>query len=109
MGRAERRKAERQARIEERKGKILIAPSDLAAIKKDIIYDVNSFKTEALMTCFALALHNKFGFGQTRIARALEEVDRMMGDILEDKATIDDYIKELEKKTGIGVQCMDEE
>ena len=107
MGRAERRKAERRSRIEERKGKILITPSDLADIKKEIVHDANTFKTEALMTCFALALHNKFGFGQTRIARALEEVDRMMGDILLDKATIDDYIKELEVKTGIGVECED--
>lgn len=107
MGRAERRKRERYERIEERKGKILLSPKDLNDIKKEIASDATKFKTEWLMTCFALALNRKFGFGPTRIARALREIDNMMLDILEDKHTIDDFIQELETKTGIEVKCDD--
>lgn len=101
MGRAERRRAERQARIEERKGKILITPSDLAAIKREIMEDVKVAKTDVMFTCFALALNRVHNFGYKRIARVIGEVDEMMGEILEGTKTVDDFYKELEEKTGV--------
>ena len=109
MGRAERRRAERRERIEERKGKIVLSPKELNDIKREISNDVTKFKTEWLMTCFALALRRKFGFGTERIARALREVDDMMIAIMDDECTIDDYINELENCTGIRVECAERE
>lgn len=80
MGRAERRASERRNRLEDRKGKILISPDEINKMKKDIAYQATGYKTEALMTCFALTMSR-------------------MG--------LDDYKKELEEKTGIIVKCED--
>lgn len=105
MGRAERRRLDRQNRIEERKSKVLVSPKDIRQMKRDIIDDVNNYKTEALMTCFALAEHRLYGFGSKRIIRTLQCIDDFMGDILDGKVTIEDYKKELEEKAGVVVKC----
>lgn len=104
MGRAERRKAERNNRIEDRKSKILMKPEDIAKMKKDIAYEVSGFKTEALMTCFALVLARR-GFDADDIGECIVYINSLMDDILADKATMDDYIRELEDETGIIVRC----
>ena len=104
MGRAERRRAERSNRIEERKGKILMRPEDIAKMKKDISYEVSGFKTEALMTCFALVLARR-GFDADDIGDCIVTINGLMDDILAEQATMDDYIRELEDETGIIVRC----
>lgn len=101
MGRAERRWAERRNRIESRKGKLLIDPTELTEIKKKASHETSRYDTEALMTCFALAEHRLFGFGAKRIMRSLQYINDLMNDILTEKAVMEDYIKELEKETGI--------
>ena len=106
MGRAERRLNERCNRIEERKNKILISREDLSKMKRDITYRAAGFNTEALMTCFALAMA-RLGFDADRIGECLGYIDGLMTDILNDTATMDDYIKELEDETGLIVQCKD--
>lgn len=105
MGRAEKRKAERQERIENRKGKILITPEELNRIKQDITYRASGFSTEALMTCFALANRRLYKHGAGRIIKSLQYIDQLMDDILKDKVTIEDYKKELEDETGVVVEC----
>lgn len=107
MGRAERRKYERNARIDDRKRKILMRPEDISKMKKDIAYEVSGFKTEALMTCFALALARQ-GFDADHIGECIVYINSLMDDILADRATMDDYIRELEDDTGIVVRCSDE-
>lgn len=107
MGRAERRRAERTNRIEGRKGKILVSREELNKMKRDITHDAAGYNTEALMTCFALALYRVHGFKQKRIAKTLEYIDGLMTDILTDKATMEDYIKELEDETCVIVKCED--
>lgn len=104
MGRAERRRAERRARIEDRKDSVLISKSRLADSKKKLIDEANRYSTEYLMTCFALTLRREFGFGSKRIFRALESVDSMMGEIIADRKTMDDYIEELKEETGIVIR-----
>ena len=105
MGRAEQRKLERRNRIENRKGKIMLSPHDITEMKRNIFDDIDNFKTEALMTCFALAEHRLYGYGPKRIMRSLQYIDDLMGDILNDKATIDDYKRELEEEAGVAVKC----
>lgn len=104
MGRAERRRAERNNRIEERKGKILVSPAELNKIKHDIAHQASGYHTEYLMTCFALALHRNH-FDADQIADLIVEINGFMDALLNEEATMDDYIKELEDETGIIVKC----
>lgn len=104
MGRAERRAAERRNRIEERKGKILISREDLSKMKKDITYEATGYKTEALMTCFALVLSRQ-GFDADHIGDCIVQINELMDGILNDEFTMEDYIRELEDQTGIVVKC----
>lgn len=103
MGRAERRAKERKARIESKKGTIRISPEELTRIKKDITYKASGYNTEALMTCFALAMSRK-GMPDDDIIECLRYIDGLMNDILEDRKTMDDYFAELEEKTGLVVR-----
>jgi hypothetical protein len=103
MGRAEKRAKERQNRIEAKKGTIRIRPEELNRIKKDITYKASGYHTEALMTCFALAMARK-GMSDDDIIECLRYIDGLMNDILEDRKTMEDYFAELEAKTGLVVR-----
>ena len=105
MGRAERRRMERNNRIEERKGKILMSTQDINKMKRDIVQDVADFKVEALMTCFALANHRLYGHGPQRTMRTLQYIDELMGPISTGEKTVDDYRKELEEEAKVVIKC----
>lgn len=107
MGRAERRRIERNNRIEERKGKVLVSREALSESKKRIVDQANKYSTEYLMTCFALTMHRMYGFGAKRILATLQYVDGLMGEILYDYKTMDDFIKELKDETGVEIKCDD--
>ena len=104
MGRAERRKAERNKRIENRKGKVLLSRKEISEMKQKISNEAARYDVEILMTCFALAEHRLYGFGQKRILRSLRCKDELMGAILDDTATIDDYRRELNEKANVMVK-----
>lgn len=105
MGRAERRRAERVNRIEERKGKILMSKQDLGKMQDSIRQDISNFNVEAILTCLALALHRKFKFGPKRIMRVLNYIDELMGGVVDDIYTIDDYKQQLKEETGVVIKC----
>lgn len=105
MGRAERRRMERNNRIEERKGKILMSPQDINEMKRNIVQDVTDFKIEALMTCFALANHRLYGHGPQRTMRTLQYIDELMGPIATGEKTVEDYKQELEDEAKVIVKC----
>ena len=105
MGRAERRRAERANRIEERKGKILMSKQDLGKMQDSIRQDISNFNVEAILTCLALALHRKFKFGPKRIMRVLNYIDELMGGIVADIYTVDDYKQQLKEETGVVIKC----
>lgn len=104
MGRAERRRSERRSRIEERKNKILMGRDELRKMKEEISYEASEYNTENLLTCFALTLVRK-GFDEDDIADSMRYLDGLMDDILSGKSTMEDYVKELEEKTGIIIRC----
>lgn len=106
MGRAERRLAERRNRLDERKGKFLMSHKELSQIEEDISYRASGYSAEALMTCFALALSRK-GFDSDDISDSLEYINSLMDGILSGECTMEDYMKELEEKTGIVIKCED--
>ena len=107
MGRAERRRMERNNRIEERKGKVLVSKEALSESKKKLVDQANKYSTEYLMTCFALTMHRLYGFGAKRILATLQYVDGLMGETLYDYKTMDDFIKELKDETGVEIKCDD--
>ena len=107
MGRAEKRRMERKNRIEERKGKVLMSHSDINEMKRSIVEDVADFRTEALMTCFALANRRLYGHGTQRTLRTLKYIDELMGPIATGEKTIDDYKRELENEVSVKVVCND--
>lgn len=105
MGRAERRRMERNKRIEDRKGKILMSPQDINQMKRNIVEDVADFKVEALMTCFALANHRLYGHGAKRTMRTLAYIDELMGPISTGEKTIDEYKQELVDEVSVSIKC----
>lgn len=105
MGRAERRRAERIDRIENKKTQVTLSRAELNQIKQDISNRASAYGTESLMTCFALAQHRLYGFGYKRIFRTLEYIDELMSDILSGEKDMDEYIEELKDETGIVITC----
>ena len=105
MRRAERRRTERRNRIEQKKNTQNMTYQELGAMKEKIRNDISHYNVEALMTCFALAEHRLYGFGHKRMMRSLNYIDELMGDIINDKATMEDYKKELEEETGVIIKC----
>lgn len=105
MGRAERRRAERQERLEFNKNKVVMTKQDIAQMKNDIFDDVSKYNVSALMTCFALAERRLYGYGQTRILRTLQYIDQLMGDISNGNKTMEDYKRILKEETGVVIEC----
>lgn len=97
MGRAERRRAERNERIENRKGKIVVSRQEL----KDVREAVSKDNVVVLMTCLALAEHRLYGYGAKRIFRTLNYIDSMMGEVCDGTKTMDDIARELKDETGV--------
>ena len=102
MGRAERRRKERFDRLASRKDSVLMGKDELHAMRKNIVDRTSKYDVEALMTCFALAEHRLYGFGATRIMRSLEYI--LMGDVLNDSKTMEDYKRELEEEVGVAIR-----
>ena len=105
MGRAERRRTERHNRIQNRKNELLISKQELSDIKRKVSDNVSDYTVEALMTCFALAEHRLYGFGKKRIFRTLQYIDELIGAVLTDEATIEDYKNELKQETNVVIKC----
>lgn len=105
MGRAERRRAERRDRIEERKGKILMTRQELRDIRDQCSRDAAHYDVEVLLTCFALAERRLYGFGPKRILRTLAYINELVGETLHGTATFEDFKQQLEEETGVIVRC----
>lgn len=105
MGRAERRRAERQNRIEDKKNKIYLRPSDITKMKQDITKQMADFDVEVLLTCFAQVLHDNYGFGQKRIMRALKAVDDTFGKVLNEELNVEEMKRRLEDEVGVRICC----
>lgn len=108
MGRAERRRAERKNRIEDRKGKILMTPHDIREMKRNIVQDANDYKVEALMTCFMVANNTLWGHDADQCMQTLGYIDDMMGEINEGLLTFEELKKLAEDKIGVAIVCKED-
>lgn len=104
MGRAERRRQERNGRISDRKGKIALRPDQIQRIKNDAADTASKFGVDTLMTCFAQVLHTEFGWGRVRILRVLNAVDETFGRVLTDGLSIQEMRQKLEDEVGLRIR-----
>lgn len=103
MGRAERRRKERQQRIEERKGKYLMSPQDITDIKRKTLDSYNEFRTETMFMCFALVLHRLYGHGATRTLRTWQAVDDLIGQMDREEVTLEEMKKMVEDEIKVKI------
>ena len=104
MGRAERRRMERNDRIENRKGKLVLSKKELHDICDKAQRSTSEYNVEALMTVFALAEHRIHKFGRKRTLKTLAYIDELMKDVADGKVSIEKYKKELEDEVGIAIK-----
>ena len=103
MGRAERRRREREQRILDRKGKISIRPDELKKMERETARKIATFDVECLLTCFAYSLRRNHKWGYKRIFRTLNSVDVMFGQILDGTLNVNDLKQQLVDETGIKI------
>lgn len=104
MGRAEKRAKERNARLTERKDKILLSRKELGLWKASVEQRTADYNVEALMTCFAMALHQEHMYSQEEIMEIFYKIDDLMGAVINEEKTIEDYKAEM-RDAGIIVQA----
>ena len=92
MGRAERRAAERKARLEDRKGKVLISYEELERIKEASRIQGRMEAIETITVCCALAERKAHGFGRVRVGRTIEALKDILQEVLDKSLTIT-YLK----------------
>ena len=95
MNRSERRRLEKQNRIRNENRKLI-----------DVIaQDTENQRVEALMTRFALAMHEEFGFGKKRVLRALRRVDGYMDTWIKDEESLVRLKQKVKDEIGIIISC----
>ena len=95
MNRAERRRIEKQKTARGLK----------KAIANQIIQEVENDRVEALMMCFALALHEEFGFDRECCLRALRRVDSYMEPYVSSQETVQQLKEKVRDEVGIMISC----
>lgn len=101
MGRAERRQAERKARIEDRKGKILLSYEELANIKEESRIQGRLEAIETITVCCALAERRAHKFGHKRVNKTVEALKDILQEVLEQNLTIKDLKAEAKEQLDI--------
>ncbi|MCD8398135.1 MAG: hypothetical protein LUD12_13320 [Lachnospiraceae bacterium] len=101
MGRAECRRQERAERKQYNKETIRLRPDEIKKIRDKGEEDARRFDIDALLTSFAITMHDQYGFGQKRIMRALGYVDDMYTKIYQEELDITELKKRLREETGV--------
>lgn len=100
MNRQQRRQLEKQSKKDKK-----YTLSDLHETSEKRSQETLEYTVEKLMSCFALTLHEEFGFGQKRLIRALQSIDDYMGQINDDSLTMEEILQRLENETGVIIKC----
>lgn len=95
MNRAERRRLEKQNRARGIKKMIV----------DEIVQETENQRVEAMLTCFALAMHEEYGFGKERCLRALRRVDSYMGTWVKDQESLKLLKQKVKDEIGIIITC----
>lgn len=95
MNRAERRRREKERS----------ARGVKKIIERDIIQQVENQRVEAMMMCFALALHEEYGFGKERCLRALRRVDSYMEPWVSSRESLEQLQQKVKDEVGLVITC----
>ena len=104
MNRAERRKRNQESKREEKRKmttRVTLSKEELDSIRTRASNNASKYTVDTLMICFALAEHRMHGFGKKRIQKTIDYIDELVGEIINDKSTLDDYVNQLKEETGI--------
>lgn len=82
---------------------IHLSPAELTRIKRDVADRISAFDVEILLTVFAWVLRDQYGWGYTRIFRALGAVDDTFGKVLDGELDEMAIRKKLEDDVGIRI------
>ena len=74
-------------------------------IVDEIVQETENQRVEAMLTCFALAMHEEFGFGKKRCLKALERVDSYMGTWVKDQESLKLLKQKVKDEIGIIITC----
>lgn len=94
MNRAERRRIQKQG----------ITANELKGIEQALAKQVISYSTNAMIASFVLSLHDKWGWGQVKLKRLLEQVDDTFDSINKDYVSIEDIKKVILDEIGIDIK-----
>lgn len=72
--------------------------------RDQIIDELEDTRVEILMNCVVIALHNEFGFGQSRCMRVLNAIDGLMVRADNDELTRDRLREMAEQAAGVIVK-----
>lgn len=82
-----------------------ISTQDLLKIKQEAFEmsraEISDVSSTWLLAAFALALHRDFRFGQQRIMKALEAVDRVAGEL--DGKPMEEVVQLVEDEAGVRI------
>lgn len=93
-------RAERRRREKERS-----ARGVKKMIVEDIVQQVENQRVEAMMMCFALALHEEYGFGKERCLRALTRVDSYMEPWVSSRESLEQLRQKVKDEVGLVITC----
>lgn len=75
-------------------------------INKKRELDMLQSSTELFLGAMRLALRDKYGFGDKRLIKVIEDVKSTIESVADDFCTIDDILQTVEKETGINIKKM---
>lgn len=94
MNRSERRNLQKKG----------VTAKDLKVIEHDSAMKAIDFATSGMIASFALVLHDKWGWGQTRIKRLLDQVDEQFDSVDKDLISIEDLKQTVFDEIGINLE-----
>lgn len=94
MNRTERRRLQKKG----------ITAKDLKMIEESSAKDAINYATNAMIASFAICLHDKWGWGNIRLKRLLDQVNETFDCIDKNYVTIEDLKKIILKETGIQIK-----
>lgn len=108
MGRAERRRQERAARIQSNKEKcVRLTPSEYSQIKATATREAVECNAEVNFVLFALCMHDQLGTSGEDMARVFTELDDLIGQLQNGAAAFDDMRRRLKEEADFEVVMRD--
>lgn len=104
MNRAERRRLEKQGKTVPKEPVINIKTSDVQQIKMNAVGEASDKAFFLMLSIPMMVLHDKWGFGQTRGERFLEQVLDLYDSFEKGYVTIEDLQKCLWEEGGIKIE-----